>query len=468
MSDGPAGLAHSPSSSAVERARRWLRHSLGLDRAIGFTILARTWAALSALVTVALIAKFLSPVEQGYYYTFASLVAIQLIFELGFSTVVLQMASHERAHLSISADGVISGDPVAHARLASVLQKSVRWYTFAALLMGAALIPTGIWFFATHSHSQGAGEVAWRLPWICDVVATVLTFQIDPVFSFLEGCGFVPQVANARFRQVVIGSLLAWTGLLLHHGLYAPALMIFGQALAGGAMLFSRRHLLYPLFKLSAGLHHVRWRTEVWPFQWRIAVSWMCGYLVFQIFNPVLFAFWGPVAAGRLGMSFSICNGLNAVAISWISTKSAPFGTLVARRQFVELDRVFFESLRHAFGVILTGATVVWLAVFFLYQRHTHISTRLVDPSTFAMLLATTLLNIAVTSEAIYLRAHKQEKFLPVSILTAVFAVPSTWFFGKRFGAEGMVTGFLIITLIIGLGFGTYTFRKYRRLWHAT
>src|ERR1035438_2725437 len=89
-------------SSASERIRHWLRTVLGLDRAIGFTVLARFWGGAAGLVTVALIARFLSPAEQGYYYIFGSLVALQIIFELGFSFVILQLASHERAELSIS------------------------------------------------------------------------------------------------------------------------------------------------------------------------------------------------------------------------------------------------------------------------------------------------------------------------------------------------------------------------------
>jgi len=46
------------------------------------------------------IARFLTPSEQGYYYTFNSLVALQIVFELGFSFVILQLAAHERAQLS--------------------------------------------------------------------------------------------------------------------------------------------------------------------------------------------------------------------------------------------------------------------------------------------------------------------------------------------------------------------------------
>ena len=110
-----------------------IRHRLGLDRAVIFTVLARGWASGSGLVTVVLIARFLSPAEQGYYYTYASLIALQMVFELGFSQVVMQLASHERAHLSIGPDGSVTGTETAHARLASVLQFSVRWYGAGAI-----------------------------------------------------------------------------------------------------------------------------------------------------------------------------------------------------------------------------------------------------------------------------------------------------------------------------------------------
>ena len=147
MSDGLHDVAPLPlNSSGIGRIRLWLRTVLGLDRAIGFTVLARFWGSAAGLVTVVLIARFLSPAEQGYYYTFGSLVALQIVFELGFSFVILQMASHERAELSISSDYEISGNPIAHARLASVLQKSVRWYSVAAVLMAATLLPVGFYF----------------------------------------------------------------------------------------------------------------------------------------------------------------------------------------------------------------------------------------------------------------------------------------------------------------------------------
>src|SRR5581483_1696534 len=231
MSEGFHEVAPAPlNSSAVGRIRHWLRTVLGLDRAIGFTVLARSWGSAAGLVTVALIARFLSPAEQGYYYTFGSLVALQIIFELGFSFVILQLASHERAELSISSDYEITGSATAHARLASVIQKSVRWYSMAALLMLATLLPLGFYFFSTHDHA--GPSVSWRLPWCLAAFMAVLNFQIDPFLSFFEGCGYVSSVARLRLMQSMTGSLLAWLALISHHGLFAPSMVLLGMAFA--------------------------------------------------------------------------------------------------------------------------------------------------------------------------------------------------------------------------------------------
>ena len=73
---------------------------------------------------------------------------------------------------------------------------------------------------------------------------------------------------------------------------------------------------------------------EVWAFQWRIAVSWLCGYFIFQLYNPVLFAYHGAVTAGQMGMSLSLANALISVAISWVNTKAAPFGAMIAGREY--------------------------------------------------------------------------------------------------------------------------------------
>jgi ABC-type proline/glycine betaine transport system permease subunit len=84
-----------------------------------------------------------------------------------------------------------------------------------------------------------------------------------------------------------------------------------------------------------------------------------------------------------------------------------------------------------------------------------------------ALLLSNTILNIVISAEALYLRAHKQEKFLLISVLGALLVSLSTYFLGKAYGSFGMVAGALSVSLFVGLPLGTLTLQKYRRLWHA-
>lgn len=447
------------------RTRNWLQTGLGIDRAIGFTILARGWASSAGLVTVALIARFLSPAEQGYYYTFGSLIALQIVFELGFSLVILQMASHERAHLIFSPGGVISGDAIAHARLASVLQKTVRWYTAAALVLAVFLLTAGSHFFS--AHQQGAGNVSWRLPWFAASIAATLTFQLDPILSFMEGCGFVPNVARLRLAQAMTGSSLAWLAMAVHHGLFAPAMIITGNAGVASFWLFRRRELLLPLMRHRSGEHRIHWMKEVWPFQWRIAVSWLSGYFIFQLYNPVLFAYRGAIVAGQMGMSLSLSSALVTVAVSWVNTKAAPFGTLIARKEYAKLDQLFFQSVKQSFTVCAIGAVAVWIGVVYLNWAHLPFAHRVLDPLSLGILLLIAPLNVVIFAEATYLRAHKQEKFLLPSVLGAILVGSSTYFLGRSYGALGVVVGSLLVGLLMGLPLGTYTFLKYRRIWHA-
>jgi len=450
--------------SGIARIRHWVQKFLGIDRAVGFTVLARLWSGAAGLVTVALIARFLSPAQQGYYYTFASLVALQIVFELGFSFVILQMASHERAELSISSDYEISGAPIAHARLASVLQKSVRWYSVAALLMFATLLPVGFYFFSTHQHP--GQTVSWQFPWCSAALMAALNFQIDPFLSFLEGCGYVPEVARLRFVQSATGSLLAWTVLINHHGLFAPSMMLFGMASASLVWLTGKRKLLLGLLRHQVGTHRIRWNQEVWPFQWRIAVSWLSGYFLFWIFNPVLFAFRGPVEAGKMGMSLSLANAIQAIAVSWVSTKSAPFGTLIARREYWRLDQIFFQALRQSCAVAFAGALTAWLGCVYLNLKRFGFAQRLLDPLSLGILLLYMLANIIVFAQAYYLRAHKQEVFFVNSVVGAIVVTVCTFIFGRRYGATGIVVSTCLLNWS-GLVWTTYKFRKYRRLWHT-
>jgi len=455
------------SGGIASSIRQTLKHRMGLDRAVAFAILARCWAAIAGVVSVLLIARFLSPNEQGYYYTFYSMVTLTVVFELGFSFVVLQMAAHERAQLKIQWDGTVQGDPVAHSRLASVLQKSVRWYFVAALLMVTTLTPTGLFFFSANQHVDIL--VDWKGPWCLLAVVAVLDFLLAPICGFVEGCGFVPQIAKMRFGQAVLGSTMGWMAMLTHHGLYAPAMLILGQGLTQVVFLTRPRirHMLVSLLLRPVGANGVNWREEIWPFQWRIAVTWLSSYFISQLFNPILFMFRGPAAAGRMGMSLSIAASIGTVGVAWMSTKASPFGNFVARGEIRKLNHLFFRTLWQSMALLATGAAGIFLCVLIGGPRFPRLAMRVLPPWALALLLLTTLMNHVLSSEALYLRAHKKEPFLPQAVVVALVLAVTTPILAKIGGANGVTLGYFLFGGLLSLTWGTSIFIASRREWYG-
>ena len=440
---------------------KWLKHFVGLDGAVLFTLVARLLQILSSTGTVLLIIRFLSPIEQGYYYTLLSLVALQIIFELGFSFVILQLAAHETAHLVIHSDGKIEGDPVAHARLASILQLTVRWYLRAAVALAAILVPLGIAFFSRKSVQSA--QVAWLGPWISAVLAVSLSFLITPLFSFFEGCNQVRQVAAMRMYQALITLVMSWGAIAAGYGLYACALVNLGVILIGLSFVFTRRHILAALLRYPAGDNAISWRKEVWPFQWQIAVSWLCTYFTAQVFTPILFASRGPKAAGRMGLSLSITAYLPILALSWITTKAAPFGRLIRQGKLVELDRLFFKTLKQSLTliVILTGAC--FCAVLAVQRLLPRIAARMETPSIFVLLLLTAISTFVVQGLAVYLRSFKSEPYLKLSVVVASLTVLTALFTAPKWGNPAVATCYFVFSGVLGLFWSLAIFSRWKR-----
>jgi hypothetical protein len=216
------------------------------------------------------------------------------------------------------------------------------------------------------------------------------------------------------------------------------------------------------------GKHYVGWWREIWPFQWRIALTALSGYFIFYIFNPMLFAYQGPVAAGRMGMSLTVSNAVGVVAMAWMNTKASPFGNLVARNEIDKLDKLFFRTLWQSTALCAIGAAILFLCLLLGSHSYPKLAARFLAPWAFGMLLLTTLVNQVVFSEALYLRAHKREPFLVNSVTGAFVTLGMTWVMAKYWGANEVALGIFLLTALLGLPWGTYIFISKRRQWHRS
>lgn len=436
----------------------------GVDRAVGYTLLTRVWTTGAGIVTLLMIGHFLSGEERGYYYTFNNILGLQVLLELGLSFVLLQFASHEKAKLEWE-DGLLVGDATAKSRLASLTRLALTYYLVIAVVFFVLVLPIGLVFFQI--HQPVGSHTVWRGPWMIIVFISACSIVTTPLFSMLQGCGKVKEMALMRLWQTATGSVLLWLALLGHWGLFAmPVVSVVGVAWGVVWLALRYRRWVHDLLSTS-GTASLNWRAEVWPLQWKIALSWLSSYLIFQLFNPVLFYFYGPVAAGQMGMSMSVVFALAALGWAWMETRATSFGNLIARRDFGTLDQIFFPCLWQSFTIVVCGSVFFWLINYGLYLTHNPWGQRLIGPAPLGLLLAATCVNHIYFAEAVYLRAHKEEPYLVTSVVGGLLIGLSTYFLGKQMGAFGMAIGYFAVSLFYWLPAGTWIFIKKRQLWHS-
>lgn len=442
---------------------------IGIDDAIAFTLLIRLVQAGGGLVTLFFIAKCLTKIEQGYYYTFGSILAIQIFFELGLSSIITQFVAHENANLTWENEFSFSGSNESSSRLSSLLRFTIKWFVFIAFFMFIGLIISGYFFFGKYGKNEI--YVDWQIPWIILSITTSLSLMVSPILAFFEGLGMVKEVAKIRLLQQIIQLVLIFIFFSSGFKLYSsPIAAILAFSIVPLWIFFkSKIKLLIYIWK-SLGEWLVNYKLEIFPFQWKIALSWISGYFIFQLFNPVLFATEGPVVAGQMGMTLTVLNSIYALAFSWISTKTPVFSNLIAKKEFNQLDILFNRTLFQSLSLNILGLIMFFGLIFILRYFNLEIygenyGDRFLPFLPMFFMMVPVMLNHIIGSLATYLRCHKKEPMLWLSIVIGILCSFSTFFLGKYFGVIGITLGYMIIT-ILSFFWTCYIYVTKKKIWH--
>jgi O-antigen/teichoic acid export membrane protein len=445
---------------------------MGVNRAIGYGVLTQGWSLISGPISILLIASRFSKVQQGFYYTMSSLLAMQIFFELGLVYVVSQFASHEFAHLQWGEKGRIQGEPVPLKRLTELLVKTAKWYFYISVALLVVLIPVGLIFFS--GNDLVAIEFPWRLPWILAVLGTALNLMIVPFFSIIMGSGDVATVNRRYLFGALFGSLISWSVIYFHGGLFAAPAVAAGDVVVSWWFLLKHKPELIRHIWRNVNIRQgksnqelLSWRREVWPMQWKMAISFFSGFFIYQLFTPVLFKFQGPAVAGQMGMTLSIFNALIAVSTTWLIASSPTFGKLIAKRDWSQLDSIFKKVLYQSVGVVTAGAFAA-IVLLRLLQAYHPIGQRFLPAKEAFLLFITAIVVIFTSGFAIYLRAHKIEPLMFINVGLALLQGTATCLLGWYFSSFGIILGFFAISSCLALPLIYTVWTRYRRMHHLT
>lgn len=444
---------------------------LGVDGAIAYSSIARIFQALAGVVTVFFIAAFLSGEEQGFYYTFGSVLAVRVFFELGFTGIMTQYVAHESAHLTLNTESKYDGEEKYISRLAHLTKFCIKWYAIISCVFFVVALIAGYFYF--DKFDTTGGTVNWRGPWLLIVLGSAFGLFQSPLSAILSGLGKVKEISKITFYQQFYIPILQWILLASGASLYVAGI---------GSLVTSILWFIYVkkmgMIKILTNLirekitEKVSYMREIFPYQWKIAISWISGYFIFQLFNPVLFATEGAVVAGQMGMTLSILNAIQAFALNWQNTKVPAYSGLIELKKYNELDALFNKTLKQmnvvcAILLIAMFAGVVLLRVTNLTIAGSVLGNRFLDYLPMLLMTIPLVININTSSWATYLRCHKQEPILATSVVVAILCCLSTFLFGNLWGVIGITGGYCAIRLFVSLPWIHHVYVTKKNEWHG-
>lgn len=441
-----------------------IAQKIGIDKSIAYSSGSRIINAFAGILTILLIANFFSGEEQGLYYTFGSIVALQVFFELGLTGILTQFVAHENAHIEWENDKISGGDKKHLSRLSHLVLFTQKWYLVISIAFLAVILTGGFYFF--YRYANGIPVSEWLLPWILVTTATAANLFLAPFYSILSGVGKIKETSKISFYQQIIMPIAVGTTIFCGGNLYAIGIGYWCSFITG--IVIIRFSILWKIIKeirQQPITDRVSYKNEIFPFQWKIALSWASGYFVFQLFNPVLYATSGAVVAGQMGMTLSAINGVASLSASWISTKVPLFSKLIALKDYLHLDLIFKKTTIQLGLICTTMLVVFWLVIYVLKYFQIPLGSRFIGLLPLAFMEIAILANQYSNCWAVYLRCHKQEPLLVNSLVGAITCGISTIVLAKYTGVVGMTLGYCIIR--IAIMYWTYiVYKNKRKKWH--
>ena len=294
----------------------------------------RLWLVLTGPVTIVVLASQFTPQVQGYFFTFVSLAAARIVAELGLGQVIIVKLAQLCPSTPNPSDGVPS-------RVAGLIRFAAKWFAGAGFVVGALLCLGGTVLLGV---SDKLPTAEWLPPWVALSCVVGIDVAVSGLLFPLEGAGQVRSVYFCRMVRNFVNSLMLWLFILLWISALVHRNRPDLQYLWTAYFLFSRGKLVVAALRPGAAVAKVDWLSEVFPAQWRLALSSLAEYVSFYTVIPLMYVMHGAVIAGQLGITWQIAAAISSIAGAIVATRFPEFSRLAGARSIRELDGLLLST----------------------------------------------------------------------------------------------------------------------------
>ncbi len=375
----------------------------------------KIWTSGMGLATAFYIAASLEAVTQGYYYLFTSLGTLQFIVELGIGVAIIQLAASENARTNVSIKGSYTGSKDSFSKLNSLMRFIIKWFSLGSVVLVILLMLVGT-AIINKTNIEPGREVYF--PYYAYCISLALIQLLNGMCSFFEGCGFIKEVALVRLTQAFSNSTLLFALLFYGFGLYAMSVALIVSILLGFVVFFWFFSAIISMFYSSVVEKSISFIKDIFPFQKKLAASWFFGYLMGQLYVPMIAMNYGPEPAGEFGFLNQLISGISSISILWMTTKFPTACRLYTERRYDDFKALFYKIIVDSYVVYILIMSSLWGGIYF-FDDILGVGDRLPSVLSIIKFSFVSLLMHFTFIVSMFFRAKKEEVYI---IVTAVAA----------------------------------------------
>ena len=351
-------------------------------------------------LTTLMVSLSLESQELGIYYLFVSMLTAQVLFELGLNHAALQISSHILNKESNKFRNFIFWLDGLYVRIAT------RYF-----LIGGGV---GCAYLVLFNEFDAERVLIY---WIILIASSSYLMRISYRFSMIESEGNVVYSYLSRAIILFCSSIVAWLLIYLDFGLESLFALYLMQAIMANLFL-KQAFVVKQDIKTNKKLNE--YCLELIKFQKKLGLSYLAGYLSYNLIVPIVFAFISAKVAGQLGLTLAIFSAATLLSTSFASSKNHAFVISLSNKDYFGLNKIFKRQL---FLTVVLGFLML-ISIYFLILGIGFIgfdfASRILPPVLCSLIGLSSVASSVIYTMALYVRAHKEEPFVNISIFTGI------------------------------------------------
>jgi hypothetical protein len=423
----------------------------GIDGKVGSGLCVKILSMIAGPIGSFIVVFNLSTEKQGLFYLFNSILALRILFDLGVGTSVVQITSHLRAKNQDSGEK-INLDFVAMVN---------RWMLNTSLIY-CVLAGLGGYLFISSKINDLSGVTG---AWVVFVIVSTLQFASQGKWSILEGLDKIQESNSLRIKNSLIQYIVQWSLLFLGLELYSFCLAAV-VAYLSQEYYFHTKYSWLNQYKYKNNRELiVDYKNDLVGLLKKASQTYLAGYFVFQIQQPICYHFLGPESLAKLGFTQTIANMMLGIPVVWISMNFPNFSYLIANNRIEEARKEFVTKWRQS--LLMTGLAFVFtILILEVLRKFEKFGERILDVDQ-VIILVTSLTLHAISMGIIYWpRSFKVEPFTRIAYIQMFLTPIAFYTLVKYAGLVGAVWANMLTWIVGFVGISLIT-RNYWKMQQA-